>query len=169
MLEVPILDKPKVESGLLFSILHKICVENLHYKPEWTAQIGQKQPLIDLLTDIVEFGLFRSNKRCVIQVTIHTLTLALNLPDSITAVTQNYKLFLEILNQLETLPSNRFYSDSVCFRNPYAKPTYSSELRTWIQPHFLWTDSVRPPLGSSLFRSKFDDNLSTGIPNYKIS
>lgn len=162
MLEVPILDKPKVESGLLYSILHKICRENLCFKPEWNTQIGQKGPLLDLLKDITEFDLFRSNRRCVIQVTLHTLTLTLNLPDCLTILTQKYHLFLEILNQLESIPSNRFYSDSVCFRNPYAKPTYSSELRTWVQPHYLWTDSMRPPLGSSLFKSRFDDNISTG-------
>ena len=161
-LEVPILDKPKLEPGLVYAILHEICHKHIYFNPKWTTQTGQKETLIDLLQDIVNFELFKSNKKCVIQVTLHTLTLTLNLPVIRTIINLHYDLFLKILNQLETLPSNRFYTDSVCFKNPYAKPTYSPELRTWVQIHHYWIDTVRPKLGSSLFKSKFDDNPSTG-------
>ena len=165
--EVPLLDKPKLEPGLIFAILQEICNKNIHFDQKWTDQVGQEAELIGLLREIVGYELFQSNKKCVIQVSLHTLTLTLNLPQIRKIIQIENDLFLSILNQLETLPSNRFYFDAVCFRNPYARPKYSPELRNWVHVHHLWIDSVRPNLGSSLFRSKFDSNHSTGNVNYQ--
>ena len=161
-LEVPLLDKPSLEPGLIYAILLEICHKNIYFEQKWTNQIGNETELMGLLRDIVGYGLFQSNKKCIIQVTLHTLTLTLNLPQIRKLIQTEYQLFLTIVNQLEKLPSNRFYFDAVCFRNPYAKPTYNPEMRNWVQIHHLWIDSVRPKLGSSLFKSRFDYNHSTG-------
>lgn len=161
-MNVPILDNPKVEVALTLAILQEICDSSLYYDSNWANQIGNPDDLIDLLGEMVENGLFRSVRGCVTKVTIHTLTLTLNLPQIFTLISKNYSLFINILNQLETVPSNRYYSDSVCFLNPKSRPKYCDTLQTFVKTYLCWVDIVKPVHGHLLPTSRFDQNMSTG-------
>ena len=161
-MDVPVLDKPKIEIALTMAILREICDSNLYFDQSWINQVGNPDDLIELLTEIVENGLFRSVRGCVNKVTIHTLTLTLNLPQIFNIITQNHSLFISILNQLETIPSNRFYSDSVCFLNPKTRPKYCNYQKTFVKTYLCWVDIVKPVRGVLIPNSQFDNNFSTG-------
>ena len=165
-MEIPILDTPDPQTGLLLAILGEICQNNRYFDHAWLNQTGNQQSLLETIKDCLENGLFRSNRKCVVKMTIHTLTLTLNLPDILTIITNNRTQFFMILDQLETLPSNRFYSDGVLFMDPKAKPKYSSTLNKWVRTYHLWVDIVKPEFGQIKLSSQFDQNLSTG--NYLL-
>ena len=161
-MEIPILDKPDPQAGLLLAILGEICQSNRHFESKWLTQTSVDSSLNETLKECVENGLFRSNRKCVVKMTLHILTLTLNLPNILSLIADNRVLFNTILEQLETLPSNRFYSDGVLFVDPKAKPKYSSSLQTWVRVYHLWIDIVKPKFGQVKIASKFDCNFSTG-------
>ena len=161
-MNVPLLEKPKIEIALTMAILQEICESQLTYQSVWANQIGVPEEILGLLTEIVENGLFRSVRSCVNKVVVHTLTLALNLPEIFNIMEQNMDLFFNILKQLETIPSNRFYSDSVCFLNPKPRPKYCFEKKTFVRTYLCCVDIVKPQLGPLIPTSRFDKNWSTG-------
>lgn len=159
---VPLLDKPKIEVALTLAILQEICESHLVYDPKWAGQIGDRAEILGLLSEITEKGLFRSVRTCVNKVTIHTLTLALNLPGTVEICDMNLNLFTNILRQLEVIPSNRFYSDSVCFLNPKARPKYCGDKKAFVKTYLCCVDTVKPQFGKIIPASRFDNNFSTG-------
>ena len=161
-MEVPIIDTPDPQTGLLLAILGEICQNNRYFDHTWLYQTGNPKILLETIKECIENGLFRSNRKCVVKMTIHTLTLTLNLPNILSVLSENRILFFMILEQLETLPSNRFYSDGVLFLDPKAKPKYSSTLQKWVRTYHLWVDIVKPEFGQITLKSQFDQNLSTG-------
>ena len=163
--EVPLLETPDPKAGLLIAVLGEICQNNRYFERIWLKQTGNEKALIETLTTCLQNELFKSNRRCVIKMTLHTLTLTLNLPHILTLTRDNMSIFLNILTQLETLPSNRFYSDGVLFLDPKAKPKYSDTLHTWVKVYHLWIEIIKPELGQLVYKSRFDNNPSTG--NYK--
>lgn len=167
--EIPLLDNPDPKIGLIVAILGEICQNNRYFNNAWLKQTGNCRALLDTLQASVENGLFRSNRKCVIQMTHHTLTLTLNLPQILSLTQDNLVLFTQILTQLETLPSNRFYSDAVLFLDPRAKPKYSDTLNTWVRIYHLWVDIVKPQFGQMVYKSRFDLNPSTGNVKIMIS
>ena len=160
-MEIPILDKPDPQAGLLLAILGEICQSNRHFESKWLTQTSVDSSLNETLKECVENGLFRSNRKCVVKMTLHILTLTLNLPNILSLITKNRALFNAILEQLETLPSNRFYSDGVLFLDPKAKPKYNATLQTWVRIYHLWVDIVKPEFGQIKIASRFDLNFST--------
>ena len=161
-LEFPILESPDPQAGLLLAILGEICRSNRYFEPTWIHQTSNDPNLMNILVECVENGLFRSNRKCVVQMTLHILTLTLNQPQILSLITTNRALFNSILEQLETIPSNRFYSDGVLFKNPKIKPKYNSALGKWVRVFHLWVDIVKPEFGQLKFASRFDLNYSTG-------
>ena len=161
VLEVPVLDDPKPEVALIVTILREICQTNIHFDQMWHNQTGNIDTLMPLLQEMNDVQLFRSIRTCVIKVSLHTLTLTLNHPKIHTVATRNRNLFTSILNQLETIPSNRFFTDSVCFHNPKLRPVYSDTLDTWVKIYHLWIEIVKTGYGRPLCQTTFDTNLST--------
>ena len=161
-MNVPILDTPKIDVALTMAILQEICESHMCYDPIWGKQTGNANEIFGLLTEIAQNGLFRSVRSCVNKVALHTLTLTLNLPQVFNLVDSNMSLFRSILEQLETIPSNRFYSDSVCFMNPKSRPKYCQDLKKFVKTYLCWVDIVKPQVGPLIPVSRFDTNLSTG-------
>ena len=161
-MEVPILDKPDPQVGLLLAILGEICQNNRYFDRTWLYQTGNEQKLLGTIQESIKHGLFRSNRKCVVKMTLHILTLTLNLPNILSIIANDRSTFMSILDQLETLPSNRFYSDGVLFLDPKAKPKYSTALQKWVRTYHLWVDIVKPSFGQIKIASRFDLNLSTG-------
>ena len=161
VLEVPLLEDPKLDVALIITILREICESNIHFDPKWKNQTGNIDTLIPLMKDMASAQLFKSIRTCVTKVSLHTLTLTLNYPGIQTLANLNRNLFTTILNQLESIPSNRFFTDSVCFHNPKLRPMYSDTLDTWVNIFHLWIDIVKTGFGRPLCESTFDTNLST--------